>query len=337
MSMKIQNVKFAALRFDDSSNIRFASGMTVAGVTLTKDGRSLATMIDDIKREGKIITPLIVRKVGKVFEVGCGFRRANAVKTILQTEADSPLAKTLEEIPCQVYEDVTDEEWNRAKNDQTSLDFLSSEVFAYFRQGVLGGRSWESLGHEMYAQIGRMTGSQIKIQEYRLLTSSEERREFLKKWMNNFVNGFWRSLCDYPTYADMYLRQLMYADGILGKEHEPKVKLTSHVWTKLKGFLSAGDTEAVDKLLNPSATPPQDKAKSVKKSADIAKFQETQKKNGNTWIADVMEVAYTDGNALEIVAKLSLLERNITLYEDAKETFSQEIQNFMVRLTTGKL
>lgn len=353
ISMKEDRIAWDKITADDNENVRFYAGQKIGGVTLEKDLRDIPGMVMQILPIGDITEPLWVseREDGSLHLLR-GFRRYHGAKFIRENEPHrgTPLAKTLETLPVRIVSGLTREQEKRLVNDQQSLDFSAGEVYKAFKDALRGGADWAMEAYRMYPQIARVTGSLTKAAEVRAMPDGEEKREAVKKWLNQFANQFWRSsmLCGHYV-EDLVTRQYLFADGYISQK--PEIKVTAPIMVKIakayKEDVNAGEYDA-DKGYGPrmdalftelktsqsaEKTPKEYNFKPIQEVIDLAKMVAS---DGKYKLAPTLiRLAFKNQAAPEVVATVNNFDNCRTVFNAHAAYVKPELREILATVFTS--
>lgn len=248
LTNKSEKVPFGKLRANFGRNIRIRAGTNLYGVEFKADTYDTDSLMTAIIELGYIRDPLTVSKKKdaatgeEIYEVLRGFRRYDAANRIIQAGTNQNVIKALQEIPCNVYTNLTPEQEDALINDQTSKQFAACEVLREVWRRLGNGESWQVIGLHMSEQIERATGAHGKTAEIRKATTQSEKLAIVQDWLNNTLNQYWQGVFLYGGPQVRKWLFLTYADkdGLLGEkdEHSP-FKLTSSAWNGKEGLYKA--------------------------------------------------------------------------------------------------
>lgn len=241
-----EKVPFGSLTANYSRNVRIRQNTDVYGVKFVADTYDTDSLMMQIIELGYIREPLTVSKKednGRVvYEVLRGFRRYDAANRIVQAGTNLNVIKALQEIPCNVYVNLTEEQENDLVNDQTSKMFAACEVLREVWRRLGNGEPWQVIGLKMAEQIERATGSHGKANEIRKAGTQAEKLAIIQGWLNMTLNQYWQGVYIFGGPQVRKWLFLTYAekDGLLGeKDEKAPFKLSSTAWAGKDGLYKA--------------------------------------------------------------------------------------------------
>lgn len=253
LTSKSEKVPFSSLFANFNRNIRIRAGTKLYGIDFKADTYDTDSLMSAIVELGYIRDPLTVSKKVKdgktIYEILRGFRRYDAASRIFQAGTNVNVITALQEIPCNVYENLTPEQEDALINDQTSKQFAACEVLREVWRRLGNGESWQVIGLHMSEQIERATGSHGKTAEIRKAATQAEKLSIVQKWLNNTLNQFWQGVYLYGGPQCRKWLFLTYADkdGLLGDNDEKApFKFTSTVWNNAEEGLYAAIKEDIN-------------------------------------------------------------------------------------------
>lgn len=242
-----EKVPFGKLFANFARNIRIRTGTVLYGVEFKADTYDTDSLMASIVEMGYIRDPLTVSRKKNaqgetVYEILRGFRRYDAANRIVQAGTNVNVIKALQEIPCNVYDNLTPEQEDALINDQTSKQFAACEVLKEVWRRLGNGESWQVIGLHMSEQIERATGAHGKSAELRKAQTQSEKLSIVQDWLNMTLNQYWQGVFLYGGPQVRKWLFLTYADkdGLLGeKDEKAPFKLTSGAWAGKEGLYKA--------------------------------------------------------------------------------------------------
>lgn len=245
LSFHGEKVPLSKIRADFSRNVRIRPGTAVLpGLEWKADTYDTESMIQAIVTIGFIKEPLTVShkvdpKTGEdYYEVLRGFRRYDAATRIVQAGTNLNVIKSFEEIPCQVYENLTRDQEDNLINDQTSKQFAGCEVLREVWRRLGNGEAWQTVGLALAEQIARVTGTRGKDNDIRKATTQTEKLAIVQKWLNTTLNMFWQGVYSMggPQVKKWLFLTLAEKDGLLKDTDEKSpFPITATVWRGQSG------------------------------------------------------------------------------------------------------
>lgn len=238
---------------DDNLNVRLGANTNTFGVKVEKDGYDLATMESQIVDAGRILKPLTVwKKQDGTYYVLRGNRRVRAAQALLKrTDISDELRKELNNIPCEVYNDLTEADAINIVNDHDTKELSRAElVLNVWRLSTAGYNEKDIINMLLY-QLADYTGNKKKINT--LPENPIERSQALYKWLHGTVGGY--LLAAYrmgPRVQKALIATELMNDGLLKEKEKPEFRVTS------SRVIHNGLTAALNQDLEGAGWNPQD-------------------------------------------------------------------------------
>jgi hypothetical protein len=217
------------LKPDSVLNVRFREGCEVYGVKLKKDSYDIPGMRQQLidgfgVREAITVS---VRKDGTMVPLRGNRRTIAGQELVNDPTTPEPLRKQLvTQTPMLLLTGLTDAQERELVNDQTTKDFLHSEVVRYIFSLRRQHWSYERIALLLWETMGKFSGSKKKVAEIREIADPGLKREKIKSWLRGTLDCYliWGYDLGQFTQKQILLTE-MAMDGLITEEMEkPYVK-----------------------------------------------------------------------------------------------------------------
>lgn len=226
---KVTTGNIADLKVDPNLNVRFREGSEVYGVKLTKDSYDIPGMKTQLIDGFGVREPITVsvRKDGAMIVLR-GNRRTIAGQELVSDPATpEALRKQLTtQTPMILLNGLTVEQERELVNDQTTKQFLRSEVVRYIFSLRRSQWSYERIALLLWETLGRFSGNAKKVAEIRDIPDPALKREKIKSWLRGTLDCYliWGYDLGQFTQKQILLTEMALDGLITDAQEKPHVK-----------------------------------------------------------------------------------------------------------------